>query len=128
MVTPSLRNMADTWVFTVISLIQRFGCALNLNAHSHLFFPDGVYVTDSDPPAFPLKLFAPRVSKSLTCSGVGPILLRIKTTQVRAVSPVAEIGYGGSRPVDTIEDRHTASGQRSRPLHAAASTGAVVLP
>jgi hypothetical protein len=33
-----------------VKLIQRFGSALNLNVHFHMLFPDGVYVTDGDPP------------------------------------------------------------------------------
>ena len=36
-----------------VTLIQRFGSALNLNVHFHLLFLDGVYGTNgADPPAF----------------------------------------------------------------------------
>jgi len=37
----------------------RFGSALNLNVHFHMLIPDGVYLTDSDPPAF-RSVAAPR--------------------------------------------------------------------
>jgi hypothetical protein len=33
-----------------ITLIQRFGSALNFNIHFHMLVPDGVYLTDIDPP------------------------------------------------------------------------------
>jgi ribosomal protein S27E len=33
-----------------ITLIQRFGSALNFNIHFHMIVPDGVYLTDIDPP------------------------------------------------------------------------------
>jgi hypothetical protein len=33
-----------------VTLIQRFGSALNLNVHFHMLIPDGVYLTDTDPP------------------------------------------------------------------------------
>ena len=36
-----------------VTLIQRFGPALNLNVHLHMIFVDGVYLTDgADPPVF----------------------------------------------------------------------------
>ena len=36
-----------------VTLIQRFGSALNLNVHFHMIFVDGVYLTDgADPPVF----------------------------------------------------------------------------
>jgi len=35
-----------------VTLIQRFGSALNLNVHFHMLIPDGVYLTDIDPPYF----------------------------------------------------------------------------
>ncbi len=35
-----------------ITLIQRFGSALNLNIHYHMLVPDGVYLTETDPPIF----------------------------------------------------------------------------
>jgi hypothetical protein len=33
-----------------VTLVQRFGSALNLNVHFHMLIPDGVYLTDTDPP------------------------------------------------------------------------------
>ena len=33
-----------------VTLIQRFGSALNLNVHFHMLIPDGVYLADADPP------------------------------------------------------------------------------
>jgi hypothetical protein len=33
-----------------VTLVQRFGNALNLNVHFHMLIPDGVYLTDADPP------------------------------------------------------------------------------
>jgi hypothetical protein len=33
-----------------VTLIQRFGSALNLNVHFHMLIPDGVYLTETDPP------------------------------------------------------------------------------
>jgi hypothetical protein len=36
-----------------VTLIQRFGSALNLNVHLHMLFLDGVYVADSDPTVAP---------------------------------------------------------------------------
>jgi ribosomal protein S27E len=35
-----------------VTLVQRFGSALNLNVHFHMLIPDGVYLTDIDPPYF----------------------------------------------------------------------------
>jgi len=36
-----------------VTLIQRFGSALNLNVHLHMIFVDGVYLTDgAGPPVF----------------------------------------------------------------------------
>ncbi len=36
-----------------VTLVQRFGSALNLNVHFHMLFLDGVYVADgTDPPVF----------------------------------------------------------------------------
>ena len=35
-----------------VTLIQRFGSALNLNIHFHILFLDGVYVCDNRPPRF----------------------------------------------------------------------------
>jgi hypothetical protein len=35
-----------------VTLIQRFGSALNLNVHFHMLIPDGVYLTDTYPPYF----------------------------------------------------------------------------
>jgi Putative transposase len=35
-----------------ITLIQRFGSALNLNIHYHMLVPDGVYLTEINPPYF----------------------------------------------------------------------------
>jgi hypothetical protein len=34
-----------------VTLIQRFGSALNLNVHFHMLIPDGVYLTDAQRPA-----------------------------------------------------------------------------
>jgi hypothetical protein len=42
-----------------VTLIQRFGSALNLNVHFHMLIPDGVYLTDTDPPAL-RRVTAPR--------------------------------------------------------------------
>jgi hypothetical protein len=33
-----------------VTLVQRFGSALNLNVHFHMLIPDGVYLTYTDPP------------------------------------------------------------------------------
>jgi hypothetical protein len=35
-----------------VTLIQRFGSALNLNVHFHMLIPDGVYLTDAERPVF----------------------------------------------------------------------------
>jgi len=35
-----------------VTLIQRFGSALNLNIHFHMLFLDGVYFTGTEPPVF----------------------------------------------------------------------------
>jgi hypothetical protein len=36
-----------------VTLVQRFGSALNLNVHFHMILPDGVYLADgADPPVF----------------------------------------------------------------------------
>ena len=35
-----------------VTLIQRFGSALNLNIHFHMLFLDGVYLVDHEPPVF----------------------------------------------------------------------------
>jgi hypothetical protein len=35
-----------------VTLIQRFGSALNLNVHFHMLIPDGVYLTDTHAPYF----------------------------------------------------------------------------
>jgi len=43
------RTTADTGAVT---LIQRFGSALNLNVHFHMIFLDGVYVPTGDQPVF----------------------------------------------------------------------------
>lgn len=43
------RATADTGAVT---LIQRFGSALNLNVHFHMTFLDGVYVQTGDQPVF----------------------------------------------------------------------------
>ncbi len=46
-----------------MTLIQRFGSALNLNIHFHVLFPDGVYVyRDDQPPRF-LRVKAPDKSE-----------------------------------------------------------------
>jgi hypothetical protein len=41
-----------------VTLIQRFGSALNLNVHFHMLIPDGVYLTDTEPVYF-RRLSAP---------------------------------------------------------------------
>lgn len=33
-----------------VTLVLRFGSALNLNVHFHMLIPDGVHLTDTDPP------------------------------------------------------------------------------
>lgn len=38
--------------YGVVTLIQRFGSALNLNVHFHMLFLDGVYVDGSNGPRF----------------------------------------------------------------------------
>jgi len=53
-----------------ITLIQRFGSALNLNVHFHMLIPDGVYLTDTDPP-YLRKLTPPTAAELL------PLLQRI---------------------------------------------------
>jgi len=45
-----------------VTLIQRFGSALNLNVHFHMLIPDGVYLTDIDPP-YSRALPAPSVEE-----------------------------------------------------------------
>jgi hypothetical protein len=35
-----------------VTLIQRFGSALNLNVHFHMLFLDGAYLTGTSPPVF----------------------------------------------------------------------------
>lgn len=35
-----------------VTLIQRFGSALNPNIHFHKLFLDGVYLSDGEPPVF----------------------------------------------------------------------------
>ena len=35
-----------------VTLIQRFGSALNLNIHFHMLFLDGAYLVDTEPPVF----------------------------------------------------------------------------
>ena len=45
-----LINQAGFTSTTAVTLIQRFGSALNLNVHTHLLFLDGVYLdTDAGP-------------------------------------------------------------------------------
>ena len=44
-----------------VTLIQRFGSALNLNVHFHMLIPDGVYVSGSPP--YLRKVSAPSVSE-----------------------------------------------------------------
>jgi len=39
-------------VSTAVTLIQRFGSALNLNIHFHMLFLDGVYVGEADSAQF----------------------------------------------------------------------------
>ena len=46
----------------VVTLIQRFGSALNLNVHFHMLIPDGVYLTASGPPVF-RRLAAPTAAE-----------------------------------------------------------------
>lgn len=41
-----------------MTVIQRFGSALNLNVHFHMLIPDGVYLTDTEPVYF-RRLSAP---------------------------------------------------------------------
>ena len=48
-----------------ITLIQRFGSALNLNIHYHMLVPDGVYLTETDPPYF-RKVSAPTAAELQT--------------------------------------------------------------
>ena len=38
-----------------VTLIQRFGSALNLNVHFHMFFLDGAYLVGTHPPVFRLR-------------------------------------------------------------------------
>lgn len=43
----------DTGATGAVTLVQRFGSALNLNVHFHLLFLDGVFLTDgANPPVF----------------------------------------------------------------------------
>jgi len=53
-----------------VTLIQRFGSALNLNIHFHMLFLDGAYLADTSPPVF--RCVAPpseRELQVLVCSG-----------------------------------------------------------
>ena len=43
---------ADTAQTGAVTLIQRFGSALNLNIHFHMLFLDGVYLTTESGPSF----------------------------------------------------------------------------
>jgi hypothetical protein len=46
-----------------VTLIQRFGSALNLNVHFHMLVPDGLYLTDED--RLPLVTCARRLDRYL---------------------------------------------------------------
>jgi hypothetical protein len=41
-----------------VTLIQRFGSALNLNVHFHMLMPDGVYARGAEAPVF-VRIAAP---------------------------------------------------------------------
>lgn len=46
-----------------VTLIQRFGSALNLNVHFHMLFLDGVYITSRSKPIFQ-RTKAPKVDEA----------------------------------------------------------------
>ena len=71
-----------------VTLIQRFGSALNLNIHFHTLFLDGVYVYRDDRPA----VAVPRLSLSST----GKVLYTLKTPYRDGTTQVA------FEPVDFI--------------------------
>jgi hypothetical protein len=49
-----------------VTLIQRFGSALNLNIHFHLLVLDGAYLAGTEPPVF--RRIAPPSGRSCKCS------------------------------------------------------------
>jgi hypothetical protein len=88
-----------------ITLIQRFGSVLNFNIHFHMIVPDGVYLTDIDPP-YLRRVHAPTAAE---LQALPPALLQQKCYRLGVVasaemlpaiapatmaSPLPRRGYG----------------------------------
>jgi hypothetical protein len=89
-----------------VTLIQRFGSALNLNVHFHMLIPDGVYLPDTDPAYF-RRVSAPAVYESypfpVSCYSSGkdePLLVHPPLRTVRASFPA----YGSSLTKTPVGD------------------------
>jgi Putative transposase len=77
--TPGARSGATG----AVTLIQRFGSALNLNVHFHMLYLDGAYLADTSPPVFrrieppserelqaPIQRIVERIGRTLERSGL----------------------------------------------------------
>jgi ribosomal protein S27E len=66
-----------------VTLIQRFGSARNLNVHFHMLIPDGVYLSETEPPYFRgvsppttaelqglVRRISERIGRHLECKGL----------------------------------------------------------
>jgi len=62
------RATAATGATGAVTLIQRFGSALNLNVHFHMLFLDGAYLVDTSPPVF-RRIGAPSANELGTLVG-----------------------------------------------------------
>ena len=89
-------NDAETGVVT---LIQRFGSALNLNIHYHMLFLDGVYIrpkTGATPKFIPVKAF--------TATELTTVLNRISQRLVRFLEKTGYLEQDAEQPFLNLEE------------------------
>ena len=89
-----------------ITLIQRFGSALNLNIHFHMLFLDGVYLKNNAPkPQFiPIK--------AMTAHELNQLLSHITSNIIAHLEQAGLLIQEGEQPYLNLEDDYDESGMK----------------
>ena len=86
----------------MVTLIQRFGSALNLNVHLHLLVLDGVYTFERERPCFHRT---PEPSQAVLERLLDALIRRITRTLVRAGALIEEADETTTGSAEILQER-----------------------
>ena len=89
-----------------ITLIQRFGSALNLNIHFHMLFLDGVYLKNNAPKPHFIPI------KAMTAHELSQLLSHITSKIIAQLEQAGLLIQEGEQPYLNLEDDYDESGMK----------------